>query len=123
MKKYSAHYVFPLVSAPLKNGIVVVDDDGFFQELVDTEGHIREIDRLEFHSGILIPGIAKLSVPELFRLQQQLPHLSLNELLNRFSSEQKAGFISGQKASIFLISPLDLPNMKLTAKSKLKKLV
>lgn len=123
MRKYSAHYVFPLVSNPLKNGIVVIDDNGFFKELIDTEGKVEEISRLEFHSGIMIPEIKNLSVSNILDLQNEKPKLSLNEILKLIASGKEIGFVAGEKASLFLISPLDLANLKLSAKSKLKKLV
>lgn len=123
MKKYSAHYVFPLVSPPLKNGIIVVDDDGFFLNLIDTGGEVQEIDRLEFHSGILIPEINGLTIAELRNRQEQSHDILLNELLLFFNSETENGFVLGQKASVFLIFPLDLLNLRVTEKSKLKKLV
>ena len=123
MKKYSAHYVFPLVSDPLKNGIVVIDDNGFFHELIDTEGQVNEVDRLEFHSGILIPEIPGLTINELRKFQKQMPHLSLNEILKQFSSRIHPRFVPGEKASLYLIFPLDLISLKLTEKSRLKKLV
>jgi len=123
VKKFSAHYVFPLVSAPLKNGIIVIDDNGFIAELIDTGGQMPEISRLEFYNGILIPEIECLSVKELLKKQEQSPRLSLNELLKSFYGKTPAGFQPGQKASVFLIEPLDLLNLKFTGKSKLKKLV
>lgn len=55
-RKYSATWIMPLDRPPLKNGIVTVDHDGRILEVIDTGGKIEEQERLEFHSGILIPG-------------------------------------------------------------------
>lgn len=56
MKKYSANYIFPVSSKPLKNGIVVVDDNGYIVDLIDTKGQLREIAGLEFYNGVIVPG-------------------------------------------------------------------
>ena len=123
MKKISAHYIFPLVTSPLKNGIIVLDDEKIFQEIIDTKGQIHETARLEFYSGIIIPAIEGLNISELIHKQQQMPTLHLEEILKCFISENWQGFLPGEKASVFLIFPVDMVNMRITEKSKLKKLV
>ena len=123
VKKFSAHYIFPLASAPLKNGIIILDDNGIVQGLIDTAGQIRETERLEFHSGILVPGIDGLTIEKLQSCQLQMPQKSLEEILKSLLPEVNQGFVPGQKASVFLLFPLDMENLKLTEKSKLKKLV
>jgi len=56
MRKISANYIYPVSSKPLKNGIIVLDDDNKIQDLIDTNGKVKEIQDLEFYNGILIPG-------------------------------------------------------------------
>ncbi len=56
MRKLSADYIFPVSSPPLKQGILVLDDDGTLLEIIDTGGNLRESANLEFYNGILIPG-------------------------------------------------------------------
>ena len=56
MRYLSAHYVFPISSPPLKNGIVCVNDDGSIADLIDTGGKVVEREKLEFYNGILVPG-------------------------------------------------------------------
>lgn len=123
MRNFSAHYIFPLTTSFLKNGIIVLDDEKVFQELIDTKGQIQETSQLEFYSGIIIPGIEGLSITEIIYKQQQLPTLHLEEILKSFIPENWQGFIPGRKVSVFLISPVDMVNMRVTEKSKLKKLV
>jgi aminodeoxyfutalosine deaminase len=55
-RKFSASWVFPLHTPPLKNGIVEVDDQGVIIGLTDTGGKLTEMERLEYHSGIIAPG-------------------------------------------------------------------
>lgn len=56
MRKISAHYIYPVTSKPLKNGIVVVDDFGQINDLIDTKGNLKETAGLEFYNGIIVPG-------------------------------------------------------------------
>ncbi len=56
MRKISAHYVFPVTSRPLKNGILILDNNGEIIDIIDTYGQLREEASLEFYNGILVPG-------------------------------------------------------------------
>lgn len=56
MRKISANYIFPISSPPLKNGIIVLDDSNKIVDLIDTQGRIKEIQNLEFYSGMIVPG-------------------------------------------------------------------
>lgn len=56
MRKISANYILPVSSPPLRNGIVVIDDDGSVLEVIDTGGRLRESSSLEFYKGIVTPG-------------------------------------------------------------------
>jgi len=60
MRKISANYVFPVTSPPLKNGILILDDNNRITDVVDTKGKIREIQNLEFYSGVIVPGFVDL---------------------------------------------------------------
>ena len=68
MRKISAHYILPVSSSPLKNGIVVLDEKGVILDLVDTGGRLRETGKLEFYNGVITPGFV---LPLLF-IQQGL---------------------------------------------------
>ncbi|MCT4601358.1 MAG: amidohydrolase family protein [Marinifilum sp.] len=56
MRKISANYIFPVSSAPLKNGIIVLDDDNRILEVIDTKDNFKEIENLEFYGGVIVPG-------------------------------------------------------------------
>lgn len=56
MRKITANYVFPLSSKPLKNGIIILDDNNRIINLIDTKGQLKEVQNLEFYGGIIIPG-------------------------------------------------------------------
>ncbi len=56
MRKIAANFIVPVSSPPLRNGIVVVDDDGSIRDVIDTGGKLRESSSLEFYEGIVTPG-------------------------------------------------------------------
>jgi len=56
MRKISATYIISNVGAPLKNGILVLNDDNSVAELIDRKGSVKEIQDLEYYSGVLVPG-------------------------------------------------------------------
>src|SRR3990172_3059540 len=56
MRKISASYIFTGKGKLLKNGILVIDDDGTVIDLIDTKGKLTEISSLEHYNGILCPG-------------------------------------------------------------------
>ena len=51
MRKIAANYIMPVSSPPLRNGVVVIDDDGSILEVIDTDGKLRESSKLEFYKG------------------------------------------------------------------------
>ena len=53
MRKIAANYIFPINSAPIKNGYVKVDDNGTVVEIGQLDGECADT---EFYNGILCPG-------------------------------------------------------------------
>lgn len=56
MRRISANYIYPIHQVPLKNGIIEIDDTGEIQNLIDTQGDLRESRNLEFYNGVITPG-------------------------------------------------------------------
>ncbi|WP_321515063.1 amidohydrolase family protein [Marinifilum fragile] len=56
MRKITANYIFPVSSAPLKNGIIVLDDTNRIVDIIDTKNKFKEIENLEFYGGTIVPG-------------------------------------------------------------------
>lgn len=54
MKKLTADYIFPVNSAPIRNGVVVLDDHGKILALDNRENH--DPASLEVHRGVIVPG-------------------------------------------------------------------
>jgi hypothetical protein len=141
MRKLSAYYVFPIISAPLPFGIIETEDNGIIIRIVDTGGIIKESSKLEFYQGILIPGIVyeaiEPTIPEAvcaFILKSQIenPELTLHELIRsltidaaiKIGREDSLGSLeAGKRPGIQLIDDIDLENMRITAESSLRDLV
>lgn len=74
MRKISATYILPGNRPPLKNGILVCDDDGKILDLIDTAGYVKEEAGLEYYSGILVPGFVNTHCHlELSHLKGKIP--------------------------------------------------
>jgi len=56
VRKIFANYIVPVSSAPLKNGIIIIDKDAKIVDIIDTKGEIKETAGLEYYNGILVPG-------------------------------------------------------------------
>lgn len=54
MRKITADYVFPVTSTPIKEGVVVLDDNGCILEIGHRKQYAHE--EMEIHRGIIIPG-------------------------------------------------------------------
>ncbi len=89
MRKISANYIFPITSKPLKNGILVTDDEGKILELIDTKGDLTEIAGLEHYNGVLVPGFVNTHC-----------HLELSHLKNAFEKHTKLENFIGRISEI-----------------------
>jgi len=74
VRKISATYIFPGNQPPLKNGILVCEDDGTVVDLIDTGARLHEQAGLEQYSGILVPGFVNAHCHlELSHLKEKIP--------------------------------------------------
>ena len=60
MKKYAAHYLFPVVEKPIAKGIVKVDQSGLIVEIINPDRHLEEEAGMEFHNGIICPAFVNV---------------------------------------------------------------
>jgi cytosine/adenosine deaminase-related metal-dependent hydrolase len=54
MKKISADFVFPVSSAPIKEGVVVLDYNGKILDITSRDEH--DPSTIDIHQGVLVPG-------------------------------------------------------------------
>jgi cytosine/adenosine deaminase-related metal-dependent hydrolase len=85
IRRFSATWVYTLTSPPLKNGIVSVDEKGEIVDIKDTNGHLPELERLEHHSGIIVPGFINAHC-----------HLELSHLKGKLSGKNGIGGFLGE---------------------------
>lgn len=89
MRKISANYIFPVISPPLKNGIISLMDDGTIIEVTDTKGQLKEISGLEFYNGAIIPCIIIPDKTEAdFNITNAFNYLLYNIIKNKSLSQQ-----------------------------------
>ena len=60
MRKLSAHYILSPGLPPLPKAVLEIDDDGTILNLRPGYGSQKEEDKLEFYSGILVPGFVNV---------------------------------------------------------------
>ncbi|MCB2196837.1 MAG: amidohydrolase family protein [Bacteroidetes bacterium] len=77
MRRISANYIFPVSSAPLKNGIIEINELGVIHNIIDTKGALSESRNLEFYNGVIIPGFVNAHC-----------HLELSYLKNKITPQE-----------------------------------
>ena len=105
MPKFSADYIFPVSSPPVKNGTVVMDENGVITEVSDSQHAEAEI-----YKGIICPGFVNTHCHlELSYLKGEIPEKTgmngfIKNLLSKRSgfSDQKIreAIIRGEKEMI-----------------------
>lgn len=84
MHRFSANYIFPIGKPPIKNGVVVLDNEGTVVELIDPKGNEVELEAMEFYNGIIVPGFINTHC-----------HLELSHLKGKLKRATGiAGFVS-----------------------------
>lgn len=72
MRKISANYIFTGNTTPIRNGIVVLNDDGVVLDVLNTSD--KEQHSLEFYNGIIVPGFVNTHCHiELSHLKNHIP--------------------------------------------------
>lgn len=56
MRKISANYLCPIISEPIKNGIIVLNDDNVIVEIKENNQPVNESANVEFYNGVIVPG-------------------------------------------------------------------
>lgn len=59
MRKISANYIFTISSQPIKNGVIIIDDDGTVLEVIKGHQELRNTKQgseIEYYEGIICPG-------------------------------------------------------------------
>ncbi|WP_319591993.1 amidohydrolase family protein [uncultured Draconibacterium sp.] len=132
MRKIAATYVFPGTGSPLKNGILVCNDEGTIIDILDRSDSFCEEAGVEFYSGILVPGFVNAHCHlELSHLQNKIEkHIGfssflreINLLRNEPGNKEKAMQVADRKmwaAGIAAIADVSNSDISLAIKQKSK---
>ncbi len=72
MRKISADWVFPVSSPPVKNGVIVMEEDGTVIDIQPIQNF--NVPELEIHSGVLVPGFVNTHCHlELSHMKNKVP--------------------------------------------------
>jgi cytosine/adenosine deaminase-related metal-dependent hydrolase len=56
MRKIAAPYIFPIVSPPIRNGVIHISDSGEIIDIIENANGLRETAQVEYYNGIIVPG-------------------------------------------------------------------
>ncbi|MFA5245880.1 MAG: amidohydrolase family protein [Pedobacter sp.] len=74
LRYLSAGYILPVSSAPIKDGVVVMNEEGRIIDLMDAENAVAVADQTERYDGIIVPGFVNAHCHlELSHMKAQLP--------------------------------------------------
>ncbi|QIA09809.1 amidohydrolase family protein [Draconibacterium halophilum] len=132
MRKIAATYVFPGTGSPIKNGILVCDDEGTVIDILDRGDSFKEEAGVEFYSGILVPGFVNAHCHlELSHLHNKIEKNigfsgfleKINLLINELADKEKAMQIADRKmwaAGIAAIGDVSNSGLSIPVKQKSK---
>ncbi len=142
MRRIAANYVFPVSSPPVRNGIVVLDEEGRVTEVKDPGDRFREMAALVFYNGILIPsfvfpesgedpaGMLERLFPAGGRDRQSreefdglLHKVTLAEAQRLGLEEHLGSLEKGKRPGVLLITPFDFEKWKPAVGAVVKKIV
>jgi len=84
VRKIAATYIFPSNQPPVKNGILICEDDGTIID-IHSNGVLKEESGMEFYSGILVPGFVNTHC-----------HLELSHLKDKIEKDLGIGGFIGK---------------------------
>lgn len=110
MHRFSANYIFPINGKPIRNGIVVLDNNNVVVDIVDPKGSEKEYESMEFYNGVIVPGFINSHC-----------HIELSHLKGKLKqSDGIAGFVS-QIRSLRIADDFDITNSITQSISTLEK--
>ena len=104
MRKIAANYVCPIVSEPLLNGTLILDDDGKVIDLVEGAAGFKEHENVEFYNGLIVPGFVNAHCHlELSYLRGKIPQKTrlpgfLKHFVNMRSNDPETIIAPAQEA-------------------------
>lgn len=92
MRKLAATYIFPGDRPPVKNGLLVCEDDGTVVDLLEREDNWKEEAGVEYYSGVMVPGFVNAHCHlELSHLHKKLEaHTGIGAFIGQINQHRKA---------------------------------
>jgi len=99
MRYLSANTIFPINSAPIKNGVIIIDESGIIQEIISGD-HKIDSSQIEFYEGFLCPGFVNTHCHlELSHLKGKIQeHTHIDGFVKELQSKRGATKIEIQEA-------------------------
>ncbi|KIO78656.1 amidohydrolase [Pedobacter lusitanus] len=97
----SATWIYPVSSAPLKNGIIAVSDDGIITAVLTAqEGETLNIKDIRYYDGVLVPGLVNTHCHlELSHLVGKIPeHTGLPGFVQQVMQQRQASELEIEQA-------------------------
>ncbi len=149
MRRFAANYVCPVSAPPVRNGIVLTDDEGRIMGIIDPGNHLREMAGLVFYNGVLIPSFFIQSTPEEMKgsgkdmsawltelftpedpgknprdtFNEQLKKITLEAAVKTGMQDIMGSLETGKKPGVLLISPFDFERWMPTPRSTVTQIV
>ena len=132
MRKISADYIFTNASEPIKNGVIVIDDNGDILETKHISDFKNNKSEIEYYEGIICPGFVNTHCHlELSHLRSQIPENKgitgfVKEIISKrlaFSKEQIQQAIAQAEAEMIkngIVAVGDISNNNSTFGQKAK---
>ncbi|MBL4715074.1 amidohydrolase family protein [Sphingobacteriaceae bacterium AH-315-L07] len=108
MRKITADYIFPISSPPVKQGVVLINNDGTIKSVVERDQF--ELSELEVHDGFITPGFVNAHC-----------HLELSYLKNKIS--EKTGLVDFITKIIELRNEFDEETIQLAIEESEKEMI
>lgn len=112
MRYISADYIFPIASEPIKNGVIVVEEDGTISKVGSSISEVKNNNsKIEFYKGFICPGFINTHC-----------HLELSHLRSKVSeSKGMTGFIKELLSKRFSFSEEEIQQAIVDAETEMIK--
>ncbi len=112
MQFFSADYIFPVTSPPIKNGILITEDDGKIVDVLNSANELPTLNyKLQTFNGILVPGFINTHCHlELSHLRNQIQrHIGLTGFISEFILKRNA-FSQQQIDDVIKLADIEMRN-------------
>ena len=119
MRRIGAHYLYINPDVLLKNGVVEIDDKNIVTDYFSLNDIDVESSKTEFYTGFLAPAFVDITIHQLWKMQQNFPNSNIIDFIKSTS----ASIEKGKQVEIWLVENLNLVDLKITAETKIRKLL